>query len=256
MTVLGNIFLNAKRNSVKLDLNKELAPLDIAAALKKVTEHFPAGVVFSSSFGQEDMVLTDLIYRENLPIEIFTLDTGRLFQETYDLMDLTKARYGREFKVYFPDYHDVEEYVTHKGINAFYESVELRKECCFIRKVVPLRRALKDQRVWITGIRAAQSENRHDLPLWEWDETYQLYKFNPLLHWSYEDVLAYIKAHNVPYNKLHDRGFISIGCAPCTRAIEPGEDARAGRWWWESSQKECGLHTHETVPGTEGGTGK
>lgn len=230
---------------MKLDLNKELEALDLTDALKRVAELFPEGMALSSSFGQEDMVITDVIYRQNIPAEVFTLDTGRLFQETYDLMDLTRARYGHDFQVYFPDYRDVEEYVTHKGINAFYESVENRKECCFIRKVKPLKRALAGRTVWITGIRAAQSENRHDLPMWEWDDTYGLYKFNPLLHWSYEDVLAYLKDHNVPYNKLHDQGFISIGCAPCTRAIEPGEDARAGRWWWEISQKECGLHTHE-----------
>jgi len=233
---------------VKLDLNKELAALDVEKALERVAGLFPGGAVFSSSFGQEDMVLTDLIYRNNLPVEIFTLDTGRLFQETYDLMDLTKARYGHDFQVYFPDYRDVEDYVTHKGANAFYDSVENRKQCCFIRKVKPLQRALKDRQIWITGIRASQSENRSDLPMWEWDDTYQLYKFNPLLNWGYEDVLDYLKTHNVPYNKLHDRGFISIGCAPCTRAIEPGEQPRAGRWWWESSQKECGLHTHEAAP--------
>lgn len=234
---------------MKLDLSEELSSLETGEALKRVAARFPGGVVFSSSFGQEDMVLTDLIYREHIPVEIFTLDTGRLFQETYDLMDLTRARYGRDFRVYFPDHRDVEEYVTTKGPNAFYESVENRKGCCYIRKVKPLARALKDRQVWVTGIRASQSENRSDLPLWEWDEGYQLYKYNPLLHWSYEDVLAYLKTHRVPYNKLHDRGFVSIGCAPCTRAIEPGEHPRAGRWWWETSKKECGLHTHEAAPG-------
>jgi phosphoadenosine phosphosulfate reductase len=232
---------------VKHELSGELESLSLEDALARVAALFPGEVVFSSSFGQEDMVLTDAIYRADIPIEIFTLDTGRLFQETYDLMELTRARYGKEFKIYFPDYRDVESYVTTKGMNAFYESVENRKECCFIRKVKPLRRALKGRKVWVTGLRADQSDNRHDIPIWEWDDAYHIYKFNPLINWSYEEVLAYLKARTVPYNKLHDKGFISIGCASCTRAIQPGEHPRAGRWWWEDSQKECGLHTHESV---------
>lgn len=229
---------------MKDDLTRELEALDLIESLKAVAERFEGKVVFSSSFGQEDMVITDVIFRNNISIGIFTLDTGRLFQETYDLMDLTRARYGKEFKIYFPDAADVEEYVTHKGINAFYESVENRKECCFIRKVKPLKRALTGQEVWVTGLRAEQSENRSSLPIWEWDEGFHIYKFNPLVAWSYEQVLDYLKENSVPYNKLHDKGFISIGCAPCTRAIQPGEHPRAGRWWWENSKKECGLHTH------------
>lgn len=230
---------------MKDDLNSELESLDLEASLKAVAERFKEKVVFSSSFGQEDMVITDVIFRNNIPIHIFTLDTGRLFQETYDLMDLIRARYGKEFKIYFPDATNVEEYVTHKGINAFYESVENRKECCFIRKVKPLKRALSGQAVWVTGLRAEQSENRSSLPIWEWDEGFHIYKFNPLVKWSYEEVLDYLRENAVPYNKLHDKGFISIGCAPCTRAIQPGEHPRDGRWWWENSKKECGLHTHE-----------
>jgi phosphoadenosine phosphosulfate reductase len=230
---------------MRLDLNKELDHLSLPEALQHVGSLFPGQVAFSSSFGQEDMVITDAIFRGNIPIEIFTLDTGRLFQETYDLMDLTLARYGKEFKVYFPDAHDVEGYVTRKGMNAFYESVENRKECCYIRKVKPLQRALEGKQVWVTGLRAGQSDNRMDIPMWEWEDAHQLYKFNPLIHWSYEDVLHYLADYSVPYNKLHDKGFISIGCAPCTRAIAPGEHPRAGRWWWEDSKKECGLHTHE-----------
>ncbi|HEX5551688.1 MAG TPA: phosphoadenylyl-sulfate reductase [Chitinophagaceae bacterium] len=231
------------------DLNGELESLDLPEALKRVAELFPGQVAFSSSFGQEDMVLTDTIFTQEIPIEIFTLDTGRLFQETYDLMDLTRARYGkygRDFKIYFPDFHDVEQYVTTKGINAFYESVENRKSCCFIRKVKPLKRALEGQRVWVTGLRAEQSDNRKAIPIWEWDEAFGIYKFNPLIHWSYEEILQYLKTYSVPYNKLHDKGFISIGCAPCTRAIAPDEHPRAGRWWWEDSKKECGLHSQET----------
>lgn len=224
-------------------LNK-LEKLSLTESLSLVADLFPGQVAFSSSFGQEDMVLTDVIFKHDIPVEIFTLDTGRLFQETYDLMDLTRARYGKEFKIYFPDYNDVEDYVTHKGINAFYESVENRKSCCFIRKVKPLQRALKGKKVWVTGLRSGQSDNRKNTPIWEWDEAFGIYKFNPLVQWSFEEILHYIDVNRVPYNKLHDKGFVSIGCAPCTRAIQQGEHPRAGRWWWENSQKECGLHLH------------
>ncbi|HOZ68830.1 MAG TPA: phosphoadenylyl-sulfate reductase [Chitinophagaceae bacterium] len=221
---------------------KEAESLSAAEAIRLVTEWFPQGVVFSSSLGQEDQVLTDMIYKNGLPVKIFTIDTGRLFNETYELLDRTNARYKNNMQVYFPESADVESFVQEKGINAFYESVENRKECCFLRKVKPLNRALAGAKVWITGLRAEQSDNRQDMPLIEWDEQRQLYKFNPLINWTYEQMLTYIKEHNVPYNRLHDKGFISIGCAPCTRAIETGEHPRAGRWWWESSQKECGLH--------------
>jgi phosphoadenosine phosphosulfate reductase len=170
-----------------------------------------------------------------------------LFNETYELLDKTTARYKKQVQVYFPEAADVETFVATKGINSFYESVDNRKGCCFIRKVKPLNRALAGAQVWITGLRAEQSENRKDMPIIEWDEDRQLYKFNPLIHWTYIEVLDYIKEFNVPYNTLHDKGFISIGCAPCTRAIEPGEDARAGRWWWEASHKECGLHVPATM---------
>lgn len=203
---------------------------------------FPDKVFFSSSFGQEDQVITDAICRNNIGIEIFTLDTGRLFYETYELIEKTNARYKTNLKLYFPDATDVESFVTKKGINSFYESVENRKECCLIRKVKPLNRALHGAKVWVTGLRAEQSENRRDIHIIEWDEQRQLYKYNPLINWTYSEVLEYINKHSVPYNTLHDNGFISIGCAPCTRAIEPGENPRAGRWWWEQSQKECGLH--------------
>jgi phosphoadenosine phosphosulfate reductase len=216
---------------------------DIAAGIRILTEEFPGAVAFSTSFGQEDQVLADIIWKNNLPVRVFTLDTGRLFQETYDLMDLTRARYKQPFEIYFPETATVEALVKEKGMNSFYDSVENRKECCYVRKVVPLNRALQGTKVWITGLRAEQSENRHDMPVLEWDEGRQLYKYNPLIHWTFEEMTAYLDKHNVPYNKLHDKGFISIGCAPCTRAIEPGEHPRAGRWWWEESKKECGLHT-------------
>lgn len=212
-------------------------------SIRLVAELFPGKVVFSSSLGQEDQVLTDMIFKNNLAVKIFTIDTGRLFNETYELLDRTVARYKQPVHVYFPDASDVEQFVSTKGINSFYESVDNRKECCHIRKVKPLNRALAGAKVWITGLRAEQSGNRQNMPMIEWIEDKQLYKFNPLIRWSYKEMLNYIEEFNVPYNRLHDKGFISIGCAPCTRAIEPGEDARAGRWWWETSQKECGLHT-------------
>lgn len=170
-----------------------------------------------------------------------------MFYETYELIERTNARYHTRLKIYFPDYSTVEELVTEKGINCFYESVENRKQCCFIRKVEPLNRALKNATVWITGVRAEQSANRKQIPMMEWDEQRNLYKFNPLINWTYDEVIHYIRQREVPYNPLHDMGYVSIGCAPCTRAISPGEDARAGRWWWETSQKECGLHRiHKT----------
>ncbi|HET9431722.1 MAG TPA: phosphoadenylyl-sulfate reductase [Chitinophagaceae bacterium] len=223
-------------------LIKEIENKSLVEAVKLVAELFPGQVVFSSSLGQEDQVITDAIFKNKLPVKIFTIDTGRLFQETYDLLDRTIARYKQPIHVYFPDAADVEEFVLNKGINSFYESVENRKTCCHIRKVLPLNRALTGAKVWITGLRAGQSANRQQMAMIEWDETRSLYKFNPLINWSYDEMMGYISANNVPYNRLHDQGFISIGCAPCTRAIEPGEDPRAGRWWWETSQKECGLH--------------
>ena len=221
---------------------KRIEESSLPESLKLISEWFPGNVVFSSSLGQEDQVLTDVIFKNDLPIRIFTIDTGRLFNETYELLDRTTARYKKNIQVYFPEAADVEEFVVTKGINSFYESVENRKECCHIRKVKPLNRALKGAEVWITGLRAEQSNNRHDMPMIEWSEEKKLYKFNPLINWTYVDMMDYINKFNVPFNRLHDKGFISIGCAPCTRAIEPGEDARAGRWWWETSQKECGLH--------------
>ncbi|MGE0638217.1 MAG: phosphoadenylyl-sulfate reductase [Bacteroidia bacterium] len=199
-------------------------------------------IVFSTSFGQEDQVLTDLIFKNNLAAEVFTLDTGRLFNETYETFHRTLKRYKKEIKTYFPDKTKTEELLTKKGPFSFYDSVDNRKECCHIRKVEPLQRALKGKEIWITGLRSAQSAGRENLPLFQWDETYQLIKYNPLTDWSLEQVVEYLHQNNVPYNPLHDKGFASIGCAPCTRAIEPGEDIRAGRWWWEDSKKECGLH--------------
>lgn len=220
----------------------QIENLPAAESIRLLTQWFPGGVVFSSSLGQEDQVLTAIIAKNNLPVKIFTIDTGRLFNESYELLERTEARFKISVQVYFPDAKDVEDFVTTKGINSFYESVENRKTCCYIRKVKPLNRALEGAKVWITGLRAEQSSNRHEMPVIEWMPDRQLYKFNPLINWGFDEVLDYLELYNVPYNPLHDKGFVSIGCAPCTRAIESGEDARAGRWWWETSQKECGLH--------------
>ncbi|MDP3537635.1 MAG: phosphoadenylyl-sulfate reductase [Azonexus sp.] len=198
---------------------------------------------FANSLGAEDMVLTDLIVKSGLPIEIFSLDTGRLPLETYDLMAAVDRHYGLKLKVYFPQSEAVENYVRSNGINAFYESVVLRKACCYARKVEPLQRALAGKKAWITGLRAEQAATRVGLPTREYDEGNKLEKFNPLADWSEKEVWTYIKQNAVPYNALHDKFYPSIGCAPCTRAISLGEDVRSGRWWWENpDSKECGLH--------------
>ncbi len=224
-------------------LSAQLAGLNEIEALGKLADLFPGQVVFSTSLGYEDQVITNLIATNNIPIRLFTLDTGRMFGETYSVWNKTLSRYGITIDTMFPKQADVEALLTEKGPYSMYESVENRKGCCFIRKVEPLNRALAGQKIWITGIRADQSNNRHDMTQLEWDDAHQLYKFHPLMHWSFEDVTAYVKVNNVPYNPLHDKGFVSIGCQPCTRAIQPGEDFRAGRWWWEdNSKKECGLH--------------
>ena len=214
----------------------------IEETLAFLANEYKDKVVFSTSFGQEDQVITALIAKDDLPINIFTLDTGRLFQETYDVFHKTLKKYKKEIKVYFPEATAVEELLNKKGPNSFYESVDNRKECCFIRKVAPLTKALKGNAIWITGLRAEQSENRNDLAAFEYDEKFDIIKFNPLLKWTLKEVEDYIEKNNVPQNALHKKGFVSIGCAPCTRAINPDEDIRAGRWWWESSHKECGLH--------------
>jgi phosphoadenosine phosphosulfate reductase len=204
-------------------------------------EYQPA--VFASSLAAEDMVLTDLILRNKLNISIFSLETGRLHAETLGMLDRIKETYGSEINLYKPDAAAVQAYVNQNGRNAFYDSVEMRKECCRIRKVEPLNRALAGKRAWITGQRRAQSATRTDLAIQEDDPAHDMQKFNPLADWSEEDVWHYIRSNNVPYNPLHDKGYPSIGCEPCTRAIQPGEDVRAGRWWWENpDSKECGLH--------------
>lgn len=213
----------------------------VAILRRAVLENAP--VAFASSLGAEDMVLTDLIYRHTSAVNDFTLDTGRLPAETYELLEAVKVRYGRAPRVYCPQAEAIEAYVDANGPNGFRNSVALRKSCCAIRKIEPLRRALRGHKAWITGLRREQSVTRQVLESREWDASNGLFKYNPLADWREEDVWAYLRAYNIPYNRLHDQHYPSIGCAPCTRAIAPGEDIRAGRWWWEQPEsKECGLH--------------
>ena len=221
----------------------QISGLSIAEALELLTGRFPDRVTFSTSFSIEDQVIAHHILSAGLPVAIFTLDTGRLFAETYSVWNTTNAKYAARIRAYYPDRNLLEAFVGEKGPNAFYESVELRKMCCHIRKVEPLKRALNGQAIWVTGLRAEHSPERRDHRIVEWDPGNGIIKYNPLLHWDTDAVKAYIDANDVPYNPLHDKGFVSIGCAPCTRAVRPGEDFRAGRWWWEdNSKKECGLH--------------
>ncbi len=226
----------------ELDASVATKTAAVQATLARIAADW-SPAVFANSLGAEDMVLTDLIVKSGLPIDIFSLDTGRLPLETYDLMAAVQARYGLKLKVYFPQSEGTEHFVRSHGINAFYDSVDLRKACCFVRKVEPLRRALAGKKAWITGLRAQQAATRVGLPVQEYDEGNGLEKFNPLADWTEKEVWAYIKQNDVPYNALHDKFYPSIGCAPCTRAVTPGEDIRSGRWWWEAPEsKECGLH--------------
>ena len=225
--------------------NEQFAKKSAEEVLTFFIDTYKNRIALASSLGAEDQVLTKMIAEINPTTEIFTLDTGRVFPETYELMAKTNEKYGIKLKVYFPDAGKVEEMVNEKGINLFYQSVENRKLCCAVRKVEPLKRAFKGLDVWICGLRKDQSVTRFFTKTVEWDESNGLIKINPLLNWTEKQVWTYIKENGVPYNELHDKGFPSIGCQPCTRAIEAGEDVRAGRWWWENpEQKECGLHKH------------
>ena len=225
------------------DIKQQTQGLGPVAALSLLANRFPGQIVFSTSFGWEDQVITHMIFTNNLPIKVFTLETGRLFPETYYVWNRTMEMYEKPIHAYYPNNELLEKMVNAKGPSSFYESVENRKECCGIRKVEPLKRALAGNKCWVTGIRAEQSVNQHDMHNLEWDEQNNLIKFHPIYDWTLDQVKEYIRIHNVPYNTLHDRGFPSIGCQPCTRAVQPGEDFRAGRWWWEDqSKKECGLH--------------
>ncbi|MCX6326472.1 MAG: phosphoadenylyl-sulfate reductase [Bacteroidia bacterium] len=225
------------------ELSDQLSGKTIEERLEEMVSLFRGRIIFTTSFGIEDQVIIHKIFSNNLAIKVVTLDTGRLFPETYKAFSQTIIKYNKKINVYFPDYLSVEKMVTEKGPFSFYESVDNRKECCRFRKVVPLSRALAGMECWISGIRAGQSDNRSQMSDLEYDEEKKLFKFHPLFDWSIEDVENYVKENNIPYNSLHDKGFVSIGCEPCTRAVIKGQDSRSGRWWWETdSQKECGVH--------------
>lgn len=225
------------------ELNERFKDAAVDEVLSYLSDKYGNRLAFASSLGLEDQVLTYYLNKIGSQAKIFTLDTGRLFPETLDLLDKTNKRYGANIEVFFPDPVRVEEMVNTKGINLFYESIENRKLCCHIRKILPMKRALKGIDIWITGLRAEQSVTRKGLTMVSWDENFGLTKVNPLINWTEEDVWQLIREHDIPYNPLHDKGYPSIGCLPCTRAVEPGQDIRSGRWWWEQpDHKECGLH--------------
>ncbi|MCK9219497.1 MAG: phosphoadenylyl-sulfate reductase [Bacteroidales bacterium] len=226
-----------------IELNQQFEDAAPEEVISWFAKEYKNKVTFSTSLGIEDQMITHIIATLHLPVNIFTLDTGRLFQETYDTLSITEKKYGIPIKLFFPDANHVEEMVKNKGINLFYESVEARKLCCYIRKIEPLKRALSGMTIWITGLRREQSPTRQDVQLVEWDTTHQMIKVNPLIQWTLKDVSEFVRKNYIPVNELHQKNFPSIGCMPCTRAVQPGEDLRAGRWWWEISQnKECGLH--------------
>lgn len=230
------------KQEIAKKLNEELKNSSAKEVIGYFVDNFK-NVALSSSLGVEDQVLTDLLLKKDKNANIFTLDTGRLHPETYDVMDATNLKYQIKINVFFPQNNLVQELYQTQGVNGHYESIDNRKNCCNIRKIEPLKRALKDVEVWITGLRASQSVTRVDMPLVEYDAAFDVIKVNPLISWSESDVWDYVKENSVPTNKLHKMGFPSIGCAPCTRAIKEGEDIRAGRWWWENPEhKECGLH--------------
>ena len=225
------------------DLRRYLAGHSVPETLALLADRFPGRVSFSTSFGLEDQIISHFIFENGLPIRVFTLDTGRNFQETYSTWNKTLLRYGQPIEVFAPQAGSLEALVRHKGPNSFYESIANRQECCHIRKIEPLARALAGQRVWVTGIRAEQSQNRQHMHRAEWDAGHGLVKVHPLFDWTWEQAWAFAQGHGIPISPLHRQGFVSIGCAPCTRAVGPGEDFRAGRWWWEAqAAKECGLH--------------
>jgi len=224
-------------------LNQRFEQSNPQEILEYFLTHFKDKIAFASSLGAEDQVITEMMASIDPAARIFTLDTGRMFPESYDVIERSMARYKMKIEIFFPEREAVEKMVNEKGINLFYESIENRKHCCHIRKIEPLNRALSGLDVWISGLRKSQSVTRTEIKLVEWDENHSMIKVNPLINWNEEQVWDYIKQKNIPYNRLHDLGFPSIGCQPCTRAVQPGEDVRAGRWWWEEEHhKECGLH--------------
>ncbi|HLO57229.1 MAG TPA: phosphoadenylyl-sulfate reductase [Bacteroidales bacterium] len=223
--------------------NERFAKAPAEEVVEFFNSEFGQEICLSSSMGAEDQVLTHMLMKVNPSFRIFTLDTGRLFPETLDLIQKTRDHYNTSIEVFFPDYRMVQQMVREKGINLFYASVEDRKYCCNVRKMEPLKRALSGMKAWMTGIRKDQTINRFNTQVVEWDEANAIVKINPLYRWSEKMVWEYIRSNQIPYNELHDRNFPSIGCQPCTRAVTPGEDTRAGRWWWEDQgHKECGLH--------------
>jgi phosphoadenosine phosphosulfate reductase len=237
-------FVAVKNKTMFLEIQDKLRGKSPVEILRLIAQEFPGKVVFTTSFGVEDQVITDMICTQNLDIKIVTLDTGRLFEKTLKVFQATIEKYNCKIDTFYPETTAVQKLVSEKGPFSFYESLENRKECCYIRKVEPLNRALEGNLVWITGIRADQSENRTSMEVSEIDEKRGMLNLSPIFEWSLSDVIEYLDKNNVPYNQLHLQGFISIGCEPCTRAVNPGEDFRAGRWWWENnSGKECGLHS-------------
>jgi phosphoadenosine phosphosulfate reductase len=224
-------------------IRKQIAGKSVKDQLSHLASIFNGRILFTTSFGTEDQVISHIIFENNLPVKVVTLDTGRLFPETYKVFSETIKKYQENIDVYFPDYEAVEKMVTEKGPFSFYYSKENRIECCRYRKVVPLNRALENMDCWISGIRASQSDNRSQMEQLEYDDSKKLFKFYPLFDWTFEQVKSFVKENEIPYNILHDKGFVSIGCEPCTRAVKEGEDFRAGRWWWEADgTKECGCH--------------
>ena len=235
---MKKVIFKEKIEEIQLEL-ADLNPLQILQWVEKTVDQ----PVFASSLGQEDQVILHLIASNRLAVPVITLDTGRLFPEAYDLIAENESRFGVKIRLLFPDAGEVEAMVEEEGVNLFLKSVDLRKRCCQVRKINPLRRVLKESGGWVCGLRQEQSQTRAELKVVEWDEANGIPKINPLYNWSLEQVTGYLKENRVPYNPLHDRGFVSIGCACCTRAVRPGEDIRAGRWWWEAPEhKECGLH--------------
>ena len=240
--------MNENNQKIPALLIEKTSSLSIHEVLQMLAREFTNAVTFSTSFSNEDQVIAHQIATSGADISLFTLDTGRLFQATYDVWHNTITALGVEIKAYYPDPDVLQSFIQENGPNSFYRSQELRKQCCLIRKVLQLKRALANQKIWITGLRADHSANRSEIPQFEWDKQNKVIKYHPLLHWTTEQVTAYIKTHNIPYNTLTEQGFVSIGCEPCTRAIKPGEDFRAGRWWWEDGdKKECGLHVQSNA---------
>jgi len=236
--------MNAVLSNASAELSPELeAKIEATRALLKQAVADFGDVVYANSLGAEAMVLTDLIWSSDLSIDIFSIDTGRLHEETYSLLDRIQRRYGKHITLYYPDAKNLEAYVGRSGINGFYNGLDERLACCHIRKVEPFKRAIAGRKAWVTGVRRAQSVSRAQGQPVEWDSGNALYKISPLLEWTEQDIWTYITARKLPYNPLHDKRYPSIGCAPCTRAIEPGQEHRAGRWWWENADsRECGLH--------------